>query len=621
MSFNYLSNISLEEAVKIAKSVAVAPSTEKIAVKDCVGRITAKAVYAEMSAPHYNACAMDGIAVVAAETVGASVVDPLDFTNYVVVDTGDPLPEGMDAVIMIEDVINTDDGIQITEAVAPWQNVRQVGEDICEGEMVLPSYTEITPSAAGALLAAGVLEVEVVKKPVVAIIPTGDEIVEASKAVKAGDIIEFNSTIFAGMVKEYGGEPHVYGIVKDKFEDLKAAVIKASQECDIILMNAGSSAGRDDYSTAIIEELGELKFHGVAIKPGKPAAIGTVNGKPIVIIPGYPVSGIVVVRELASKIITAMSKAEINEPQKVDAIFTKNVNSGLKYEEYVRVKIGRAAGKLTATPLSRGAGVVSSFVKADGIVQIEKDSEGIQQGSIVKVELLKPLSQIENTISIIGSHDPLMDEIADILKIEYGDKYVSSSHVGSMGGIMAIKRKEANIAGTHLLCDNGEYNIDYIQGVDAKLIRGVKRAQGFMVAKGNPKNIKGLEDLTKISYVNRQKGSGTRVLLDYLLKQKGINPADIYGYSREEFTHLSVAAQIADGSADAGLGIYSAAQAFGLDFIPVAQEQYDFLVEKSFTETEDFELFMSIIKSEEFARRLEALGGYTLDGTGEEVPF
>lgn len=621
MSFKYLSNISIEEAKQAAAALAAAPKSERIHVKDSVGRITASAVYAEMSAPHYNACAMDGIAVVAADTFGASEVSPITLERYTVVDTGDPLPDDCDAVIMVEDIIRDGDDVSIIAAVAPWQNVRQVGEDICEGEMALPSYTKITPSAAGALLAAGVTEVDVVKKPIVGIIPTGDEIVDVGTAVKAGDIIEFNSTIFAGMVKEYGAEPKVYGIVKDKLESLTAAVALASEECDLILLNAGSSAGRDDYSTTVIETLGSLSFHGVSIKPGKPTAAGTVNGVPILVVPGYPVSGIIVVREFAKVIIDKLTGASKEEPQYVDAVFTKTIHSGLKYREYVRVRLGYTGGKLTATPLSRGAGVVTSFVKADGMVVVEKNEEGIEQGDIVKVQLLRPIEQINNTINVIGSHDPLMDEIADILKREYGDIYVASSHVGSMGGIRAIQRGEASIAGTHLLCDDGNYNVDYIKGMDAVLIRGVKRAQGLMVAKGNPKNIKGIEDLVNVSYVNRQRGSGTRILLDYLLKEKGISPDKVYGYTREEFTHLSVAAQIADGTADAGLGIYSAAKNFGLDFILVAQEQYDFLISKEFVGTDMFKTFIEIIKSKEFADRLEKLGGYTLDGTGEEVQF
>lgn len=633
MGFDYLNNITLEETLALfQEKIGHYPlETEVIDVKDGLGRITAQAIYANISAPHYNACAMDGISTCAAKTFGATATTPVVLApgDFMRVDTGDPLGSEHDCVIMIEDVIEKEDGnVELFAAATPWQHVRQIGEDICAGEMILPSNTKITPSAIGAMLAAGVLQVPVKKKVVIGIIPTGDEIVSACASPKEGEIIEFNSSIFSSMVREWGAQPKVYPIVKDIFEEIQAMVSRAAQECDMILLNAGSSAGREDFSAAVLKSLGELWTHGVAIKPGKPALFGQINGKIYGGIPGYPVSGIIVLEKLIKPIYEYIVGYNLEKRPTVQAKMARKLNSTLKYCEFVRVKLSKQHGELYATPLNRGAGVVTSFVKADGLMKVDMDSEGLEVGQQVEVELLKPIEQIEQTISVIGSHDPLLDEISDIIRQTFQGQYLESSHVGSMGGIMAVKRREADFGGIHLLDEEtGVYNLSYVKKFfpqnDVKIIRGVKRIQGFMTGKGNPKNIRSIEDICQpgISYVNRQKGSGTRILLDYLLNKAHIDPDVIYGYDREEFTHMSVAAQVASGSGDVGLGIYSAAQAFHLDFVPVCDEQYDFLVSQAFYESEQFAMFLKVITSREFAERLKAMGGYKLDGIGSVVDY
>lgn len=630
MSFNYLTNIDLDTARKAyinkLSENGFAPGTETVKVSDSCGRYTAKAVYANINAPHYPASAMDGIALRAELSFGATETTPviLSRDQYTVVDTGDPVPEDCDAVIMIEEVIPQEDGcVKIHSAAAPWQHIRQIGEDICAFEMIMPSHTRITPAAIGSMLAGGVTEVEVIKKPVIGIIPTGDEIVPPTGNPGPGDIIEFNSSIFSGMLKEWDCETVVYGIVKDKFDLIKDALEKALSECDMVILNAGSSAGRDDYSCEAIKSIGEVLFHGISIKPGKPAILGVKENKPVLGVPGYPVSGILVVEEILKPVIDLWYN-RADEKTVVPATLSRAVVSGLKYEEFVRVRLGMVGGKLIASPLSRGAGVVSSFMKADGIMTVPLNKEGYEAGEEVSVRLMRPASSLADTIVVIGSHDPLIDELCDMIHTADPKLYVSSTHVGSMGGIMAAKRGENHLGGIHLLNESdGSYNEAFVEkyfpGGGVRLVECVGRTQGIMVAKGNPLGIKGISDLTKkgLRYVNRQKGSGTRILIDYLLKKEGISPKDIYGYDREEFTHNSVATQIASGTGDAGMGIYSAAQIYGLDFIPICTEQYDFLIPDYAWDTPMVQKFIEVLKSEAFRTRLEKLGGYKIGKPGE----
>ena len=633
MGFEYLTNVPLQQAkedyLDLLLENGFAAKTETVPVYEACGRITACPVYAVICAPHYAASAMDGVAVNAKDTFGATETTPITLSpaQYIVLDTGDPIPEGCDAVIMVEDIVKQDDGaITIHEAAAPWQHIRQIGEDICAGEMILPSYMEVSPSAIGAMIAGGVLEIEVIQKPVVGIIPTGDEIIPPCADPKPGDILEFNSSIFSAMVRQWGAEAKTYPIVPDKFDEIKAMVAKAAEECDMVLLNAGSSAGREDYSTSVIRELGQVLYHGIAIKPGKPAILGCKGSVPILGVPGYPVSGIIVIEELLRPLVDHWLKAHKAAKQYAKATLTRPVVSGLKYQEFVRVRLGFVGDKLMASPLSRGSGVVSSFMKADGILEVPQGMEGYEAGSEVDVRLLCPLDKLNSTLVVIGSHDPLLDELGDRIHVADNGLYMSSTHVGSMGGIMAIRRGEAHAAGCHLLdTASGEYNKSFIKKYfpkgGVKLVRCVGRQQGLMLPAGNPMNIQKFADIAQpgVRYVNRQKGSGTRILVDYLCSQEQVDAAQIYGYDREELTHTSVAAQIASGSANAGMGIYSAAQLYGLDFLPICIEEYDLLIPEDSWETPMVQQMIATLKSQEFQEKLLAMGGYTVENAGELI--
>jgi len=651
MSFKYLTNIDLDEArvdyLAILIRRGLTSRDEEISVTDAANRKTSRAVYANICAPHYNACAMDGIAIDAKLSFGASETTPVTLQpgQYTYVDTGDPLPNGCDAVVMIEDVIFTDNLVETTdvrntvpatlyEAVTPWQHIRQIGEDICAGEMILPSYTKITPAALGAMIASGVTTVSVIKKPVVGIIPTGDEIIPPTSNPKEGEILEFNSVIFSAMLQNWGAEAITYPIVKDDAGEIKEALELAISECDIVLLGAGSSAGREDHSASVIADVGTILHHGLAIKPGKPAILGyyeleSKNVVPVLGLPGYPVSGIIVLEQLVRPLIEYLNREIMYDKKKtlgtVEATLSKSVVSTLKYREFVRVRLGYVRDKLIALPLSRGSGVVTSFMRADGILEVPQDIEGFDAGKSVSIDLLRPEDELKKSIVTIGSHDPLIDELADLLRLKQGDLSVSSAHVGSMGGLLAVRRGEAHLAGTHLLDEEtGEYNTTFVKKLlpdgGVRLVECVKRRQGLILQRGNPKKITSIADLTGegIRYVNRQKGSGTRILLDYLCRKENVDTSNIYGYNREEFTHTSVAALIAADSADVGLGVYSAAKMYGLDFMYICDEQYDFLIPDHAWELPMIRELIEILKSDAFRKRLDALGGYTIENPGKE---
>ena len=634
MGFEYLTNVPLiqarEDYLALLQSHGFGPKTEIIPVFESCGRVTARAVYAHICAPHYAASAMDGVAVTAKDTFGATETTPVTLSpeQFIVLDTGDPIPEDRDAVIMVEDIVkNADGSITIHAAAAPWQHIRQIGEDVCAGEMILPSHMTVSPAAIGAMIAGGVLEIEVIRKPVVGIIPTGDEIIPPCTDPKPGDILEFNGSIFSAMVRQWGAEAVVYPIVPDKFDQIKTMAAKAAEECDMVILNAGSSAGREDFSAKVIRELGEVLYHGIAIKPGKPAILGCQGEKPILGVPGYPVSGIIVIEQLLKPLIDHWLQAPSAPSQYAKATLTRPVVSGLKYQEFVRVRMGCVGGRLMASPLSRGSGVVSSFMKADGILEVPQGLEGYEAGEEVNVRLLSPRSKLENTLVVIGSHDPLLDELADMLHLENPELYMSSSHVGSMGGIMAIRRGEAHAACCHPLdTADGSYNRSFIRKYFPKggvrLISCVGRQQGLMVARGNPLNIRKFSDIARdgVRYVNRQKGSGTRILTDYLCKREHVDASAIYGYDREELTHTSVAAQIVSGSADAGMGIYSAAKLYDLDFIPICIEEYDLIIPDHAWDTPMVRSLLTILKSDAFREKILSLGGYTVDNPGEVIP-
>lgn len=596
---------------------------ETIPTADACGRVTAQTVFAKVCDPMYNAAAMDGIAVSAAATASATEKSPLALVEnqtFVYVNTGNAIDPRFDAVIMIEDVTELGDGkVEITAPAYPWQHVRVKGESIVAGEMVLPAGRKIRPVDVGAIFASGNIEIPVLKKPVVGVITTGDEMVEDPSLLASGKLMESNSRMFCALIGECGGVGKRYPTVKDVKSALSAALNAALSECDLVIVNAGSSAGTKDYAVDVMEEAGEVFLHGFAIKPGKPTILARAQGKPVIGVPGYPVSAYLVFELFVRPVILRMLGQSGDDRRTVRATLTRNVVSSLKNAEYVRMSLGKVGGKLVATPLERGAAQIMSLVKADGLMFVDRYSEGYEGGAEVEVELRKPLSQIEKNLVIIGSHDLVIDVIGEKIP-------VSSAHVGSMGGIYALQKGECHIAPVHLLdAESGEYNIPYIRkyfaGEKMVLVKGVGRTQGLMLPKGNPKNIKSVADIVKggFRFANRQRGAGTRLLFDYMLAQGGFKPDDVDGYAKEYSTHLAVGMAVECGAADVGLGVGSAANCLGLDFVPLYDEEYDFLMREESLNDERIRAFLDFIVSDEFRGKLLSFGDYTAKRLGEII--
>ncbi len=631
----YLKMNTLKEARKILFGqfmLSGVLSSEMVSVPDAVGRVLAAPVTALISSPHFHSSAMDGIAVNAKHTFGASESKPKALEigrDAFYVNTGHVMPENTDAVIMIEHVNTLDqERVEIEAPAFPWQNVRKVGEDIVATELLFPQNHVITPYCVGALLSGGIFSVSVRKKPKVLIIPTGSELVDwrepGREELKPGQVLETNSFVLGKLIESWGGAYDRHDMLSDDPQKIKGAIEDAvSRDYSMVLTVGGSSAGSEDYTRTVISDLGEVLVHGVTIMPGKPVIIGAVKGKPVFGIPGYPVSAIVAFEQFVGPLISLMLGQPEKERPEVQVEPTRKIASKLGIEEFVRVKLGAVDDRIVAITMPRGAGCITTITEADGIIRVPNHVEGLKPNEPVTAELLRPISSIRNTIVVVGSHDNALDILADQIRGGDGSLSLSSSHVGSMGGLMAIKKGVCHLAGSHLLdIEDGSYNISYIKkylpDVAVKLANLVLRDQGLIVLPGNPKAIKGIEDLCRndIAFINRQAGSGTRILLDYRLGQLGIDPATVSGYENEEFTHMAVAVAVLSETADVGLGIYAAAKALNLDFIPVVTEQYDLVIPDVYFNSENIQTLLETINSPTFKTRVVTLGGYSTEKTG-----
>ncbi|MDY6953952.1 MAG: molybdopterin biosynthesis protein, partial [Thermodesulfobacteriota bacterium] len=488
-----------------------------------------------------------------------------------------------------------------------------------------------TPYEIGALLNGGVFDVKVKQRPRVLIIPTGSELIShqdlTSGPPVAGQVVESNSAILGALIKGRGGEHLSHSIVPDIFEKILDAVREATAgDADLVIVSAGSSAGSEDYTASVIAELGEVLVHGVTIMPGKPTVLGTINNKPVIGNPGYTVSAIMAFEKFAQPLMSRM--LGIREPlrPKIRARTARKVASKLGIEEFIRVKLGRVKDTVVASSLPRGAGSVTTLTEADGMIRIPNHVEGVKAGESVEAELLKDLSEIENTVVVVGSHDNALDILANQMRVRDFRFSLSSSNVGSLGGLISLRNGYCHAAGSHLLdTDTSTYNISYVKrylpDLRVKLVNFVYRQQGLIVPRGNPKGITGIEDLARddVIFMNRQVGSGTRVLLDYRFAQLNIDPASIKGYEQEEFTHMSVAVSVLSGAADTGLGIYAAARALDLDFIPVVTEEYDLVIPEAFLGDEKIQLMLEVVESQHFKQLVHRLGGYDTSKTGSVV--
>ena len=612
---------------------------EEVPLQNALRRVLSRPVEALRSSPAFHGAAMDGVAVKAEQTFTASARRPLRLEvdkDAFWINTGHPLPAGTNAVIKVEDLNIEDEGrFVVTEKAAfPWQHVRKLGEDMVATEIILAPGIEVGAYELGALAAAGVLRPTVFRRPRVAVIPSGSEIVSLDEAkeedLRAGRVLpEFNSLVFAALIQDAGGLTETRPIVPDDPDAIRAAILAAAEDgADLIMMNAGSSAGSHDYTAEVIRSLGELCVHGIAVMPGKPTALGVIRAGermvPIIGTPGYPVSAIVAVEEFVLPLLALWQKCGLRHKEYVDVVPCNALPSRPGMEERIRVRLGMVGDTCYAVSLPRGAGTVTSLSRADAVIRVPRDCEGLDAGKPVRAELIRSREQVEGALLVIGSHDSTLDVIDSMLRRTHPRFRLTSAHVGSLGGLLALSRGQCHLAGSHLLDEaTGEYNRqairEHLKGTPCLLVHLADREQGFIVLPGNPRNITKFEDLLRedVSFINRQRGSGTRVLLDYELKKRGILPTKVRGYRDEEYTHMNVAAAVLSGRADCALGVRSAAVALGLDFIPVGVEQYDLVAAKTWADDERMQALLEVIRSAEFRETVTAMGGYDASRSGE----
>lgn len=617
---------ALEGYIKALENFFNKVEVEEISVIDSTGRVTAEPVYANVSVPSLNSAAMDGIAVRSIDTFGANETSPVELIlekDFEYINTGNPLPEKYDAVIMIENVEQIDEKrVLIRKSAHPYMNVRKIGEDICAQEMIFPRYREILPQDVSFLLSADVFKIKVLKKMKVAFIPTGDEIVKVGSEDTSGKILETNSYMVKNYLEKFNCIVDVFDVVPDDIDTLTDTLKNTVRNYEMILINAGSSAGSKDFTYAAIEQLGIVLTHGLNLRPAKPVLLGLIEGKPVIGLPGYPVACYMTVEEIVKPIVLKKNRLSENSKSNIEAHFARKIQSPVADEEHIRVGAGKINGRYVVFPLKRGSANISSLSYMDGVVKVPIGIEVLEENQKVTVNLLKSRDLIDKNIVILGSHDLLIDLLSDFLKKCDYELNIVKANVGSLGGISMIRNNFAHMAGIHLFDpESEEYNVPYLKKFfdDFVLLNLSYREQGFIVQKGNPKNIKDFTDLKRVRFINRQRSAGTRILFDYYLKKYGISPDEIVGYKDEEYSHVNLALKIKKNMADVGMGIKAAAKMFDLDFIPVANERYDLLINKNFLNDWRFDLIVEIIKSKEFKEAAQNLGGYDMSLSGQVI--
>ena len=626
----YLSNIPVEEALgylmAYLEKEKIELTTEVIPVAEAVGRVTGIPVYARKSNPPFLSSAMDGIAIINTYLKEAKETSPviLEMDQFEEIDTGDKVKPPYNCVVPAEEVTYLADGkVELIRSVIPWSHVRPVGEDIGDNELIVPIYHTLTAYDTGVILNGGWTDVTVLKKPHIVLIPTGDEMVSPYEPYEEGKLIDCNSTVFKGILEAIGAKVTIIPIVVDDKPLFKKAIMDGVNMGDIVVINAGSSAGRDDYTVHLIRELGEVFCHGIAMRPGKPTVLGGIDKTPVLGIPGFPVSAAFSLETFVKPLVAHLLKRALPDLEILEGTLATQVPSQFGALELVRVLVGKIDDTFKVLPLPRGSSSLSSLSKADGLIKIPPLSQGYEKGEPVHVELLSNPSQLAKRLVIQGSHDFTLDVLKNTVRMQAPEYELITTNVGSLTGILAVKNKEAHGAGIHLL-DEGthSYNFSYIDkylGKEGRLIHIAKRQQGLILPKGNPKGIHSLKDVIEKEgvYVNRQLGAGTRVLLDYLLKKDALDKNSVEGYNQIVYTHLEVGARVASGQGDVGMGIYSAAALYELDFIPITEESYDLCCLDSFMDSYLYELFITCLKESSFREKIEQYGGYDLRESGK----
>lgn len=645
--------VGVEEAwAEFSKHFQPRPvGVEEVRLSECHGRVLTEETVSTTDVPGFDRAVMDGFAVVAQDTFGAEEEQPVTLNvvgnltpgqkaimairmgEAIEIATGAAMPGGANAVVMVEYTERKGDLLRIFKAVAPNENVMAAGSDIMAGELVLRRGTRITSREMGVLAAIGLESVRVYRRPRVAVLSTGNEIVPPGQPLDYAKIYDVNGNALMGALRESGCEPSFMGIVTDDDEDMRRKIGRALDVADAVITSGSTSAGVGDMIYRVIEEMGEpgLVVHGLSVKPGKPTIMGVAKGKPIFGLPGYPTSALMIFQSVVQPILGKMSglgDAATRARMKGRVAF--RIFSGKGRREFLPVHmVSRGSGGYMVYPTLGGSGAITSLAMADGFVDIPENMDFLDEGDVVDVELFSPELKLADLV-IIGSHCTGVDLILAHLP-SLNAKVIN---VGSLGGLQAAKRGEADIAGVHLLDEvTGQYNTPFIAQYDVKeavLIRGYRREQGFITAPGNPKGFKWFGDLLRsdITFMNRNAGSGTRILIDVnlrkLAKEKGEDlhqlAERINGYHVEAKTHSAAASAVASGRADVAVGIRTLAHHYGLGFVPIADESYDFLVPRDRLQKPSVKSFIEALASKEFQRRLrEKAPGLIPDGASGSI--
>lgn len=629
-----LEGVPLEEALDRwtneleFRELAQPTSSEQLDVVSAVGRITAEPVVAQRSWPHYYMAAVDGLAVKSTQTFGAVPEKPVSIklgTDGNFVDTGSALPEGADAVVPLNEVqfINIEE-VGIPTPSVPWRNVSPVGEDVHTSEVIVPRHHRIRCVHLGAMLRGGVQKVSVRSRPRVGIIPLGKNLVAPGKEPRVGERVEALTPILSNLCRNAGAEPEVLDFVREEVEALHEALHSRLKSWDMLVVVSGRSHGTA-VPAAWLAEYGSLVLYGANIKPGHSVTLGVVDKVPVVALPGNAVSAYITY-DLFVRTLIGRFLATIDSPIQLSAVLAQQVVSPVGTDEFLRVYLADVGGRRIAVPISRGADNVTSLVRADGILHVPGDVDAIADGNRVEVSLMEPTARFDSNLLVMGTYDVAFYTLRNAMARRFPEVALQTANVGSRAGLEAIRKGYCHAAGLHLFDDEtGTYNETFVRrlmhDIPLVLVNFFRRHMGFIVRKGNPKNVQTLTDLTRpdVTFVNRQHGSGTRVLIDHHLKKTGIDATAIKGYQTETFTHMSLAATVASGASDVGIGIATVARALDLDFIPFITEHLDLAIPRHHMQSFPVQSMLRTLRSRDFRAEIESLMHYDTELTGRVV--